>query len=333
MKTKKIRNTFILTLLLSFIFVLTGCGTSNRKTLVDYYDKQASQKFTVTTTKTKLEKLSASNLGSNAAQNRAYAALFEGTTVTGKSIYDGKKTETKIDFQLMGQDIPINMFSDGKSTYLSLDYLASLAKLSSRANGATQNPQIDFNKIKGKYVDVFALAQVSNTASPRYSGQQLSQLQQLVTKNLKNLPQMQKAQASALEDTIKKIPEKSVSKKGDVVTTTLHKSDVLHYQKTFLKNLKKSLGKDSDILQSNPDNLDKTVKKIKTLDLTINYKPKSNKASYVLLVEPTENEKTQLRFNSTYSNRKEKVQAPAPSDILSTADLTKIFGNPKQGQK
>lgn len=323
MKNKKNKITFLLTIILSLVLVLTGCGQSNKKALTKYYDQKVHRKQYTSNFEVKLEQFDLPSSTEPSKEDATILQMLRGFNMRGKGDVVEQDKKINVTMNVAGQSLPfVLIFKDNK-------IYADCSSLFKFANVTTTNDAIvDRNELKGKYVDVNYLIKFideNQTDSPNIN------LKKEYGKILKtiNSPKTATVQSNAFKDTIDQLPEKEITKKNGVITATLDKKAIIYYYKAWSKGYKKALGKDYDpsfdkSLKSYEENISNQYS---SYSYTINFDQKESSFNNYLICKPKQGGKIKLNIRLTDSDFNGEIKKPADNSILTTKQITQILTN------
>ncbi|BDR58985.1 hypothetical protein [Xylocopilactobacillus apicola] len=299
MKNKK---RFIALMLLSVLLVLTGCGTSDKQTLVNHFNDLANQKNSQLNFDVKVTKL---DLGTKiSATDRSYVSILKSSSLTGDLSSDGTNAKARMKIHALEEEVPLEFVGNQDKVYLKGDFISSVYKVMSDFDA--EEPDVDASIFKGKYIDVIDVL--------KESGELSSKQQKETAAASKSTVKLQKNLATSFKEAINSLPQDSVTKKDGVITAVLHKKDFVN----LLEKFKKDLDQDKDLKENplNQKDIDSFNSEFKTFDYVIKYNPKANTLNYTITLAPKDGGEIQLQVNTKSKEFNDKIKLPAKSDII-----------------
>lgn len=313
MKTKTAKKPFIFTITLAFILILTGCGKSNKQTLIDYYHQQAELKSFDISTQLKAEGIEMPEGTGNSASVYLISKLIAESEFKSQGTFAGTDFWDESDLKIFDQTLPMEWIGNKKQLFLKLDYLNSLNRFANLFNGQLKTSvPLDLTKFKGKYVDLLAVNKYREKNQDYNNNASLVAFHDI----LQGRTKLHQAQTRALITTIKSLPESAFSKKNNIISVKLHKDDVNRYQK--------ALKKDDKALKSILELGNRTAKDFKTCDVTINYDEKKSNLQHVIFLEPHDGGKIKFKLKSTIRKNKRKPKKIPAESIMPVEEFLKI---------
>lgn len=323
MKNKKNKITFLLTIILSLVLVLTGCGQSNKKALSKYYDQKVHRKQYTSNFEVKLEQFDLPNSIESSKEDATILQMLRGFKMKGKGDVVDQDMKINVTMNVAGQSLPFVLIFKDNKIYADYSSLFKFVNVNS-----TNDAIVDRNELKGKYVDVNSLIKFideNQTDSPDVNlKKEYGNLLKLISS-----PKIAKVQSNAFKDTIDQLPEKEITKKNGVITATLDKKAITYYYKAFSKEYKKALGKDYDpsfdkSLKSYAENISNEYS---SFSYTINFDQKASSFNDYLICKPKKGGKIKLNIRLTDSDFNGEIKKPADNSILTTKQITQIITN------
>ncbi|GEM_PF-4743448 len=317
MKNKKNKITFLLTIILSLVLVLTGCGQSNKKALTKYYDQKVSRKQYTTNFEIKFEQFDLPNSAETDETVATALQILRGVNIKGKGDVVDQDNKINVTMNLAGRSLPYVLILKDNKIY---------ADFSSLLKFVNNDAIVDKNKLEGKYVDMNSLIKFideNQTASSNVNlKKEYGELLKIISSS-----KIATAQFKAVKDTIDQLPEKKITKKDGVITATLDKKDLLYYYKDYSKELKTALGYDSSFDKALKSDAEKISNANGSFNYTINFNQKKSSFNNYLVVKPKEGGKIKLNIRLTDSDFNGEIKKPAANSILATKDIVQIITN------
>lgn len=335
MKTKKVANIFIFTILVLLPLVLTGCG-SNKKDLIKYIDHQKNQKKVTTTFDVTLDQLifpSSNKKGfkENKISESFLLDFLKEFKIKGKSDLDGSDMQMNATVDYIINEFDHKTVFKDNHFYFGTDFLSSIIStynVINKSHSKTDISQIDYNEFKNRYIEFNSLAKIlenydkENNNNTKEVSKNLKYLKKLFNISLK----MHEINNSTLNKTIDRISEKEISKKNNIIKVVLDKKAIDYYLTTFLNKIKPTLGKSYNDSQKG---LQQSKSLFKNYSYTINFNEKDSRFNNYLQLEPKDGSKVRFKFNYTYSEFKGKIKKPTENSMMSPYDfyhnLSKFF--------
>lgn len=311
----KFKKLGIFSVVVAGAVVLTACGAKDNKAAFikdnETLSKSSTQKFDMN-----LEKLKVTA----SRDKKMYAPIINGYLadfkLSGESVTDGKNSSVNLKFNMLGQSIPIDMILKEKNPYLKLDTLEPILNLYMQTTGASAYYNgLDMTSIKGKYLDINAIAKESGQAS----------------KDVTSLTQAQTKKAT--EQALDVLDKSDFSKDGSAITLTVSGKNIAKVTKAYINALPKEAQASFEDMTKQKD-LDKEIADvIKTITITTDSKKKTSHITIAFTGKETDGVgfSGQASLDMTYSDKKVTVKVPANTDVIkSTDELTKMMSQAMQ---
>lgn len=315
MKNKKNKITFLLTIILSLVLVLTGCGQSNKKALTKYYDQKVSRKQYTTNFELKFEQFDLPNSAETDKTVATALQILRGVNIKGKGDVVDQDNKINVTMNLAGRSLPYVLILKDNKIYADFSSLLKFVK---------NNAIVDKNKLEGKYVDMNSLIKFideNQTASSNVNlKKEYGELLKIISSS-----KIAPAQFKAVKDTIDQLPEKEITKKDGVITATLDKKDLVYYYKDYSKELKTALGYDSSFGKALKSDAEKISNANGSFNYTINFNQKKSSFNNYLVVKPKEGGKIKLNIRLTDSDFNGEIKKPAANSILPAKDIFQLL--------
>lgn len=331
MKNKKNKITFLLTIILSLVLVLTGCGQSNKKALIKYYDQKVHRKQYTSNFDVKLEQFDLPNSTEPSKEEATTLQMLKGFNMKGKGDVVEQDKKINVTMNVAGQSLPFVLIFKDNKIYADCSSLFKFVNVTTTNDAIVDRNELKSeltSKLKGKYIDVNSLIKFideNQTDSPNIN------LKKEYGEILKifGSPKIATVQFKALKDTIDQLPEKEITKKDGVITATLDKKAIAYYYKACSKEYKKALGKDYD------HSFDKELKTYAenisnangSCNYTINFNQKKSSFNNYLVLKPKQGGKIKLNIRSTDSDFNGEIKKPATNSMLATKHIVQVITN------
>lgn len=331
MKNKKNKITFLLTIILSLVLVLTGCGQSNKKALTKYYDQKVHRKQYTSNFDVKLEQFDLPNSTEPSKEYATTLQMLRGFNMKGKGDVVEQDKKINLTMNVAGQSLPFVLIFKDNKIYADCSSLFKFVNVTTTNDAIVDRNKLKSDltsKLKGKYIDVNSLIKFIDENQTDSSNVNLKKEYGEILKFI-NSPKMATVESNALKDTIDQIPEKEITKKNGVINTTLDKKAIAYYYKAYSKEYKKALGKDYDpsfneSLKSYAENISNVNG---SCNYTINFDQKKSSFNNYLVLKPTQGGNIKLNIRFSDSDFNGEIKKPASNSILATKHIVQVITN------
>ncbi len=302
----------------AMLFVLSRCGTSPQDEFVKYMEAQSKLTEGTYDFKVGIEELELPTSPDQAANPMAGMLI---TQLKDMSITGTMKSNTKKDnafamdmkVNALGMEVPFNMigsFGKEPKMYMATDIMEYIMGIASSMTGMDMAAGTDYSQLKGKYVDIFAMNEATDTAAMADMVKEMESVQK----------EQEKLNKKYLEF-IKGLDKKSFTKKDDVISHTLN-------EKEFTE-LIKSLDKETEADIKSGENPFKDFEKF---NVTFKLNTKKDKTTVTLDMAPKAADAELVGFSSikllvetTLKDKKAEITLPKKENILTAEEMEKLF--------
>lgn len=311
---KKLKVIVVMGLALVFF---AGCKKETQKEFSAELAKQSEMdagNFSILVDKMSIESEDADTDASTRASMDMAAKMISGTKISGDYLKDkeGKRMEMNMNFDLLGQKIPLNFFMDQKkkSVYMSTEFLTEINEIAKAFSTEVPIEAKDVEQLKGKYIHITEedmKKQAGNkTDVDSFSGDMNSKL---------------------FREYLDTLESDSFEKKEDTIKRTFTKKNIQGFIKYAEENGNKDEKKAAEDLEKNIDQLTDYEQ-----TTTLNTKKNTQKTKMKLAAKNNGTKvSVELSLDSEAKNSDKKVQLPKEADTVSLEKLEEILA-PAQGQ-
>ncbi|MBO0477341.1 hypothetical protein DOK76_09670 [Vagococcus sp. DIV0080] len=300
------------------LFILTSCGKSPQDEFVNYMESQSKLTQGTYDFKVSIKDLEMASTPDQAANpiSSMLNTQLKDMSLTGTMKADTKKDNAfAVDMKVnaLGMEIPFNMmgsFGKEPKMYFATDMMEYIMGIASSMTGTDLSQGTDYSKLKGKYIDVFAMDEAMDQAELAKAVKEMETAQ-------KNQEKMNKKYI----EFIKGLDKKSFTKKDDVISHTFTEEE--------FKQLIKTLSEETD---TDTKDLEALFKDFDKLDVKLSVNPKTDKTSATITMAPKATEleaagfkSMKLLFETTMTDKKADIVLPKKENILTKEEMETFF--------
>ena len=303
----------------SALFILTSCGGSPQDEFIKQMESQQTQKEGTYDFKFAIKELELPedpDMAGNPMVSMMVTQLKDiSIDGTMKAKDEGMTFAMDMKVKALGMEVPFNMigdFSKEPKMYLATDMMEYIMGIASSMIGQDISGETDYSKLKGKYIDVFAMDETMDQATFKEAMKEMESAQ----KNQNNVNKK-------VIEYMKGLDKKSFTKKDNVISHTLTKEEFAEILKIAAKETEADLeGMDPAEIFKEFDKfsakIDINTKEDKT-SVTLDMAPKPEDAQEAGIKSMT------LLFETTMTDKKADIKMPKKEDILSAEEMEAMF--------
>ena len=300
------------------LFVLTSCGSTPQDEFVKYMEGQQKQtegtydfKFAI-----KELDLASSPETANNPMMGMIATQLKDMSVTGTMKSNTKQDNAfSMDMKInaLGMEIPVNMmgsFGKEPKMYMATDIMEYFMTIVSSMSGMDMTAGTDYSKLKGKYMDVYAMDDTMDQAAWAD-----------MVKDLEKAQKNQEKLNKKVIEYMKGLDKKTFTKEKDVISHTFTDKEIVE--------LLKVVSEDSE---ADMTDIKDAFKEFDKVAIKVDLDTKADKTSMVIDMAPKTAEaeaagfkSISLLFEGTLKDKKAEIVFPKKEDILTQKQMEEFF--------
>lgn len=305
------------------VLALTACGNDTRKEFTKALYSTSNKDFTSAKFDMSIKEF---DMQTSDTTGSAYiniiANQIKDLKIDGNYSLDEKEEayEMEMNFNFLGQKIPIQLVGQKEKTYVSTSFVSSLLELAKSFQVPLEISASDLKKLDGKYMDVqetgesLAAETTTDSSNP--------------FKNINPASENTSKMFTELKKTVESFDKDSFKKDGDKISHTFTKKEILELMDVMKKVAKEE--KDTDSEKEIDDAISSLKDTYEKLDVKTTVDTKTSAVSCEMAMKAKSDSDEEvfsmtIAFSVEPQKNKQKISLPNKNDILSQDEVNEIL--------
>lgn len=321
-----VKKMFLSFIILFGVFGLTACGNDTRKEFTKAVYSTNNKDFNAAKFNMSIKEF---DMNTSDVAGSAYLNIIgnqiKDIKINGSYVLDEKEEayEMEMNFNFLGQKVPIQLVGQKEKAYLSTSFVSSLLEIAKGFQVPLDISATDLKKLDGKYMDIEETSESLTDETTKDSTNPFKSINPTSENSSKMLTELQK--------TIESFDKDSFKKDGDKISHTFTKKEMLELMEVMKKVAKEE--KDTDGEKEMTDMISTLKDSYEKLDVktTVNTKTSAIDCEIAMTANLDSSDSEEEAFSITLAFSVEpqkstkKINLPNKNDILSQDQVDEIL--------
>lgn len=321
-----VKKMFLSFIILFGVFGLTACGNDTRKEFTKAVYSTNNKDFNAAKFNMSIKEF---DMNTSDVAGSAYLNIIgnqiKDIKIDGSYVLDEKEEayEMEMNFNFLGQKVPIQLVGQKEKAYLSTGFVSSLLEIAKGFQVPLDISATDLKKLDGKYMDIEETSESLTDETAKDSTNPFKSINPTSENSSKMFTELQK--------TIESFDKDSFKKDGDKITHTFTKKEILELMEVMKKVAKEE--KDTDGEKEMTDMISTLKDSYEKLDVktTVNTKTSAIDCEMAMTANLDSSDSEEEAFSITLAFSVEpqkstkKINLPNKNDILSQDQIDEIL--------
>ena len=321
-----VKKMFLSFIILFGVFGLTACGNDTRKEFTKAVYSTNNKDFNAAKFNMSIKEF---DMNTSDVAGSAYLNIIgnqiKDIKIDGSYVLDEKEEayEMEMNFNFLGQKVPIQLVGQKEKAYLSTSFVSSLLEIAKGFQLPLDISATDLKKLDGKYMDIEETSESLTDETTKDSTNPFKSINPTSENSSKMLTELQK--------TIESFDKDSFKKDGDKISHTFTKKEMLELMEVMKKVAKEE--KDTDGEKEMTDMISTLKDSYEKLDVktTVNTKTSAIDCEIAMTANLDSSDSEEEAFSITLAFSVEpqkstkKINLPNKNDILSQDQVDEIL--------